>query len=352
MIPLLRPIDIDLFRAFEIISTQREDGVWCNFGKIHERAVQDYRGWIKKTAKIEMNPVFAVNGTAAIELAIRSFGMKNPRIAVPEFTHAGTYNAASRCGEVVACKSLEDTWQIDSNVFADDEIDIVIVVSPFGYFVDTNRFDGLAKAFNKKIVYDFAGAWGNFPATQWPLCYSFHATKNWNCGEGGAILFQDSEQAALARRLSNFDTLPDRNLASGDGYNLKIDELRAAVFLSALDQSELFQQRLSQHRLLMYKYASELRKWNPDIGRSLWSYPSLLVFGGFGAKLAEKLEKESEKHGLTVKRYYRGLSSLDSFSNVKEHWSEGCVAFPADVTEEEFAKVIAYVKLITDGNGG
>lgn len=64
---------------------------------------------------------------------------------------------------------------------------------------------------------------------------SFHVTKPFGIGEGGAVFTADPAMAADVRRLANFDFDPARRALSGWGTNGKLDELHAAVGLAVLE---------------------------------------------------------------------------------------------------------------------
>ena len=65
--------------------------------------------------------------------------------------------------------------------------------------------------------------------------FSFHATKPFAIGEGGAVATPDPELAARIGRLVNFGIEPATHMSEEPGFNGKLSELHAATGLAALD---------------------------------------------------------------------------------------------------------------------
>jgi dTDP-4-amino-4,6-dideoxygalactose transaminase len=65
--------------------------------------------------------------------------------------------------------------------------------------------------------------------------FSFHATKPFAIGEGGAVLTPDPELAARIGRIVNFGIEPSTRTSAEPGFNGKLSELHAATGLAVLD---------------------------------------------------------------------------------------------------------------------
>lgn len=345
MIPLIRPIVSNIEGAQRIFSQALLCGQMTNFGKIHEELTRS----LGILTRGEALPVSS--GTASIEIALQTLGLEpGDRVLIPDFTHSGTILAVVRAGFVPVLAGVDPkTWtlrpdEIEKAAIA-GLIEGVVVVSPFGYEVDTVAYEQVQDRTGIALVFDFAGAFGNFPRTMAPVCYSFHATKNFGIGEGGMIVFRSERQYKEAKRLINFGTLPNREIESLRGGNYKMDELTASYLLAGLENSHYFD---VINRIESKKDNLTFYHWNipgvyvPPGEKS----PSLCVLGNLPA---DALEAASEREGMVFRRYYpllssmKGLSSVDQLS-ASDAVMKNCCALPSDVDMSEALRVVEVVK--------
>lgn len=308
------------------------DNTHANFGALFDSAVEKLNGVTNRSCL----PV--CNGTAAIEVACRMQFIPGNRILVPDYTHAGTIQAVVAAGCVpVMCGTLENTWTLPLLALSHPSINGAVVVSPFGYPVDTYRYDSIAHTRGVKLVYDFAGAWGEFPNTPNPVCYSLHATKTFACGEGGIISFAKELEWSLARRMTNFYNDPDRIVRSIQGRNHKPSELLCAVILAHFEKYDELMRRIENKRALVNRYVSELGLYAPAGGS-----PSLCVLEGFPAYKSQKVLNA----GIEMKQYFPPFPKdlCESLSRTSEDIVKTRYALPSDVTYEEASHVIRIVK--------
>lgn len=346
MIPLLRPVVPSDRAALSYFKLARRAGVFSNFGQLHEMLAD-------RLAKVSTGgqalPV--ASGTAAIEVALRVSGLEDgARVLLPDFTHSGTLLAIVRAGmRPVLCRVDPRTWTLDPGEVQDAHarglIDAAVVVAPFGYHVDFEAWEQLSTSDGLPLVYDLAGAFGNFPLLRNPACYSFHATKNLGVGEGGMVLFNDADQYERARRLINFDTLPTREIGSLAGANQKLPEIICAYLLAALDGKHLDRvlRRVEAKVSLIRLYCEMLPQCTVPPGEK---WPSLVVLQGLPA---QALEDASDRLGVTFKRYYPLLSRMVACSelprvSVSDEVMTSCCALPCDVSMSEAFEVVDAVR--------
>lgn len=354
MIPLIRPLMPSGEAIERHLARSRAAGMFSNFGPCHQaasRLVSEEVGGIA---------VLTTTGTAAIEVALLSLGLPaGARVAVPDFTHTGTLLAVVRAGFEPVLVSVDPaTWvprQLDiREAWAHGWIDAAVIVNPFGYGVDLGPWEDLARGTFLPVVYDFAGAWGaKLPEDLTsPVCFSFHATKNLGIGEGGAVVFPatwDPAIAAEAQRLINFDTLPDRSIASTCGYNQKMDELRCAALLAALEPEHRrrIEARTAAKLSTARIYLDMLGVTSAPLARD--AKPSLCVVPELPAA---DLEAASPDLGAVFKAYYPLLSRMPALADV-ERLSESCdamtrlCALPSDVDFHEACRVVDLVRRFT-----
>lgn len=133
-------------------------------------------------------------------------------VIMPSFTFVSTANAfVLRGAKVVFVDIRPDTMNIDENLIENaitSKTKAIVPVHYAGVSCEMNKIMELAKKYNLKVVEDAAqgvtssyygkalGTIGDYG------CYSFHETKNYSMGEGGAILLKDpkdSESAEIIR---------------------------------------------------------------------------------------------------------------------------------------------------------
>jgi dTDP-4-amino-4,6-dideoxygalactose transaminase len=347
LIPLVRPKWPDMGIVDHYLQSSRGSNVMSNQGPAWNACVQVLN---EKTGKFCL-PV--QNGTVAITLALQTRFQRGARIAIPDFTHAGTLQAVIAAGMKPVLAPVEkDTWALNVAVLDGNKqhFDGAIAVSPFGYWLDFARYEEFSRARRIPLIYDLAGAWG-MPThhTKQPVTFSFHATKNLSCGEGGVVCFDDQDEWERARKLSNFHTLPDRTIGSLNGSNYKIDEFKAAIICAQLENDSWLKERIERKRLCIDFYQSFLH--DSCLPHSLHSHPdaapSLCVLGGLPAKSLETL---GPARGVTMKQYYILLSRMDcikdqlrSIGTSSEYFTT-CCALPSDATDEELDKTVDVVR--------
>lgn len=184
---------------------------------------------------------FVSNGTVAIQLAIKALGIKKSIITTP-FTFAATTNAilAENCKPVFAdidpLSFCIDPNKIEQLITPDTQA--ILGVHIYGVPCDISKISKIAKKHNIKVIYDGAHAFGSKIDHKSVLSFgdvstvSFHATKLFNTGEGGAVITNDDKIAVKLDQLRNFGYEGDDILCAG--INAKNTELHAALGLSNL----------------------------------------------------------------------------------------------------------------------
>jgi dTDP-4-amino-4,6-dideoxygalactose transaminase len=192
--------------------------------------------------------VAVVNGTAALELAIRAMGMSG-EVLVPSFTFIATAHALQ--------------WQQITPVFCDinplthhlDTQQIEMMITPrttgivgvhlWGEPCAIDELTEIAGRRGLKLLFDASHALGcshqgrmigGFGDAE---VFSFHATKYFNTFEGGAITTNDDELAAKLRLMKNFGFSGYDNVVQ-IGINGKMSEISAAMGLTGLESLDKF----------------------------------------------------------------------------------------------------------------
>jgi dTDP-3-amino-3,4,6-trideoxy-alpha-D-glucose transaminase len=182
------------------------------------------------------------SGTDALVLALKAMGVEpGSEVIVPAHTAVPTVTAVRALGAIPRFADIDpDTWVMDVEdalSLIGEKTKAIIPVHLYGNSVNLN---GLTEV-RHMVVEDVAQAQGaffrDFPSGTWGRAgaSSFYPTKNLAAlGDGGAVVFRDARDAALARKL-RFYGQTNRNFAEIDfGINSRLDELQAAFLRARL----------------------------------------------------------------------------------------------------------------------
>ena len=153
--------------------------------------------------------LLTTSGTQALELsAILSDIKEGDEVILPSFTFSSTANAfVMRGAKLVFVDIRPDTKNIDEKLIEDAITDRTKVIAPVHYAgvgCEMDAIMDIAARHGLIVVEDAAqgvmstykgkalGSIGDFG------CFSFHETKNYSMGEGGAILIKDPDKAEEA----------------------------------------------------------------------------------------------------------------------------------------------------------
>lgn len=168
--------------------------------------------WIQKRFGAK-RAMLTTSGSSALDMAALLCDI-NPgdEVILPSFTFSSTANAFVLAGaRLVFIDIRPDTMNIDEQKIEDaitDRTKVIVPVHYAGVGCEMDTIMAIAKAHNLKVVEDAAqgvmstykgkalGTIGDFG------CFSFHETKNYSMGEGGAVLINDEayiERAEILR---------------------------------------------------------------------------------------------------------------------------------------------------------
>ncbi len=168
--------------------------------------------WLEKQTKSE-KILLTTSCTHALEMAAVLTGIKHgDEVIMPSFTFVSTADAFVQRGATIVFVDISpDTMNINENLIEDaitDKTKAIVPVHYAGVACEMDRIIEIAQKHNLKVIEDAAqgimayykgrslGTIGDFG------CYSFHETKNYSMGEGGAISINDEcyiEKAEILR---------------------------------------------------------------------------------------------------------------------------------------------------------
>ena len=186
--------------------------------------------------------VSCVNGTIALQMAIRALRLKGEIITTP-FTFIATINSILWEGCTPVFVDIDpETFNIDPKKIEEKITYHTVGIMPvhvFGNSCDIEAIDAIAKKHNLKVIYDACHAVGVNYKGQSVFNYgdisvtSFHATKMLNTTEGGGCFTLDKELDEKLRRIRFFGFENHADIVE-DGTNGKMTEVHAAVGLANL----------------------------------------------------------------------------------------------------------------------
>lgn len=206
--------------------------------------------------------------THALEMAALLSDIKEgDEVIMPSYTFVSTADAfVLRGAKIVFVDIRPDTMNINENLIEDaitEKTKAIVPVHYAGVSCEMNKIMDIAKKYNLIVVEDAAqgvmssyngralGTIGDFG------CYSFHETKNYSMGEGGAILIQNEdliEKAEIIRekgtnRSKFFRGQVDKYTWVEFGSSYLPSELNAAYLWSQLENADL----INNYRLKIWQ---------------------------------------------------------------------------------------------------
>lgn len=164
--------------------------------------------WIEDTTGIA-KALLTTSCTHATELATILCDIKpGDEVIMPSYTFVSTADAfVLRGAKVVFVDIRPDTMNIDEKLIENAITDKTVAIVPVHYAGVSCEMDTImeiAGKYNLKVVEDAAqGVMSKYKGKSLGTigdygCYSFHETKNYSMGEGGAILIRDAKDSDRA----------------------------------------------------------------------------------------------------------------------------------------------------------
>jgi len=234
--------------------------------------------------------LLTTSGTHALEMAalLLNIGVQD-EVILPAFTFPSTANAfVLRGARPVFVDIRRDTLNIDENQIEQritERTKAIFLVHYAGVGCEMNTILAIARRHALSVVEDNAhGLYGRYRGRYLGTfgelaALSFHETKNFTCGEGGAVLINDAQLNERAEILREKGTDRSRFFRGEiDKYNW-VDvgssylpsDLLAAFLRAQLEHRDQIQ---SMRRQVWENYARELASWAETNGARLPIVPS------------------------------------------------------------------------------
>lgn len=269
------------------------------------------------------NIIVTNNGTIPLQIALKLLGKQGEIITTP-FSYVATTAAIvwGNCKPVFVdihpdYLTIDDT-KIEAAIT--DKTTAILATHVFGNPCNVEAIEAIAKKYNLRIIYDAAHCFGISYKNQSIFNFgdistcSFHATKLFHTGEGGALFAKDADLQHQLFYSHNFGHNGPEAF-HGLGINGKISELQAAMGLAVLPYMEAifeirkkvveyYKQHLNFKRLKTIKIR-EHTEWNYSYYPVIFENESQLV----------QVQKALNEANIFPRRYF--YPSLNTLAYVK-----------------------------------
>jgi dTDP-4-amino-4,6-dideoxygalactose transaminase len=287
------------------------------------------------------NIIIMTNGTIPIQIALKILGEKGEIITTP-FSYVATTSSIvwENCTPVFV--------DIDPHYLTIDEDKIeaaitskttaILATHVFGNPCNVDKIQEIALKHNLKVIYDAAHCFGVtyngksiFDYGEISTC-SFHATKLFHTGEGGALICNDVELQNKMFYSHNFGHNGPLDFY-GVGINGKISELQAAMGLSVLPYME----KIIKGRKNIVDFYEKNLNFNTISSikireNTIWNYSYYPIIFESEEKLLQTQKELNLKQIFPRRYFYPSLNTVNFVENVampiSEYISERVICLP------------------------
>lgn len=247
------PVTKTYFPGIEKYQTQIarvwESGWLTNRGQLCKELEGGIQSKLMSPPLVLMN-----NGTIPLQIALKLLGNGGEIITTP-FSYVATVSSIVWEGCTPVFVDIHpETLTINPDLIEaaiGPKTTCILATHVFGNICHVEQIEYIAKKYNLKVIYDAAHCFGVryngksiFEFGDIATC-SFHATKIFHCGEGGALFSRDEDLLLRAFRMHNFGHVTPESFEEV-GINGKISELNAAMGICVLnDMNEILSARLN-----------------------------------------------------------------------------------------------------------
>lgn len=205
-----------------------------------------------------LDVLLTTSGTSALDMAAVLADLKpGDEVIMPSYTFTSTANAFVLRGATIVFVDIRpDTMNINEQLIeaaVTERTKVIVPVHYAGVSCNMEVIMDIAKRHNLLVVEDAAQGvnaqyHGKYLGTIGHIgCYSFHETKNYTCGEGGAVVVSDEsliERAEIIRekgtdRSKFFRGQIDKYTWIDIGSSYLPSELNAAYLYAQLEQADV-----------------------------------------------------------------------------------------------------------------
>jgi dTDP-4-amino-4,6-dideoxygalactose transaminase len=309
------------------LGASREIRWFSNAGPCHAQLTERLAAFLGQDVSVALT----ANATLGLMIALRSLlpaASRGSLVLTPSFTFPATAQAICWAGLRPRWVDVEaDGWHLDPEALSSDlarfgnEVAAVLACSTFGTAPSSAQSSAWRRACASAgvpLLVDSAAGFGSLDDRGVPIgaqgdaeVFSFHATKPFAIGEGGAVVTRSRELAESAMALANFGMRRDREISSAFGLNAKMSELHAATGLAVLDG---FDDVLVARRRLAERMRRTLQpagyRFQAGAAGSTWQFVPVLAPT---SAVRDAVLAQAPGRGIEIRCYHAPLHTLAAF---------------------------------------
>ena len=319
MIPVNRPL---LLNSDKLNLIDTIENGWIssegNYVKELENKISSYVG--------HKFGIAVANGTAALEIAIKSLGIKSgDEVILPSHTIFSCAQAIYKCGAKPVVVDIDyETWTMKVDQIKEkitDKTKAILIVHLYGLPADLDPIIKIAKRYNLYLIEDNSqmlgqtyynkkcGGFGDIST------YSFYPNKIITTGEGGMCTTNDPELADKCKYYRNlcFDQNPENRFIHEDiGWNYRMSNLQAALGVSQMERIDFHVQRKREIGIFY-----NIRLKENELLNNFFNFPiekvdyAQNIYWIYGLVIQDKFSITS--HEFTKKLKQKGISTRPFF---------------------------------------
>ncbi|MEZ0005109.1 dTDP-4-amino-4,6-dideoxygalactose transaminase [Flavobacterium sp. 28YEA47A] len=298
------------------------------------------------------------NGTVPLQIALKLLGKGGEIITTP-FSYVATTSA-------IVWENCEPVFvDIDPEYLTIDETKIEAAITPrttailathvFGNPCHVEAIEAIAKKHNLKVIYDAAHSFGIEYKNQSVFNFgdvstcSFHATKLFHTGEGGALFCNDKDLFHKLYYSHNFGHNGPLDF-HGLGINAKISELQSAMGLAVLPYIDTI---LAERKKVVDFYTDNLNFSNLQTLKvrehTKWNYSYYPIILDSEETLL-RVQKALNENKIFPRRYfYPSLNTVNFIKNTEMPISESiakrimCLPLYVGLETEDLEKITSII---------
>lgn len=345
-IPFIKPTFPDADQVANDFRSIVESNWFTNFGPFEKKFSDSIKKYLGHP---EVEAVTVSNATVGIDLAVRALFLEHEakkEVLVPSFTFAAGPEVLISHNLVPVFIDIDKkTWQPDvekAKKYLESHSSSVVGVllgNSFGVgSPGVEDWERICDDYSLPLIIDSAAGFGSEYGDGSKVgtkgtceVFSFHATKPFAIGEGGAITTKDKSLAAKLRQIENFGFNEDKVINS-IGTNAKLQEISCAI---GLRQLEVHDDWLKIRRGLLKNFKNEV---GDKVGFQSNDSRSTIPFISVVMKDEDSTSATLSRlngAGIMARKYYAPLHNQSLIMKYSKR------AGSLEVTEDIYSRIIA-----------
>lgn len=278
--------------------------------------------------------VVTMNGTAALELALRTLGIgEGDEVIVSSLTFISPVNTIKYVGaEPVFVDVCRDTWVMDADKIEElitPKTKAILPVHIYGHPADMYKIMKIAEKYKIYVIEDATESLGSlYKGSETGTighigCYSFNGNKLITTGAGGMLVTNDETLGERAKYLSNQTKTVLENGAfyhEEIGYNFRMPNLLAAMGCAQLENIESYIKLKREHANLYNNLLKDVKgitlpAEKEEVVNINWLY-SIVVEDDYPITRDELIATLKE-NGIQSRTFFMPVHSMPPYKNCK-----------------------------------